>query len=102
MCRPGFYNKKCNVWYKKFTTDINEFEKGKNQNRLSDNNIEKIISTYRERKDVPKYAHLASIEEIRQNDYNLNIPRYVDTSEEEKEIDINEVRNLLTQDKKEY
>ena len=60
-----------------------------------------IISTYRERKDVPKYAHLATIEEIRQNDYNLNIPRYVDTSEEEEEIDINEVRNLLTQDKKE-
>jgi type I restriction enzyme M protein len=45
---------------------------------------------------------LASIEEIRQNDYNLNIPRYVDTSEEEEEIDINEVRNLLTQDKKGY
>ena len=84
-----------------FIDASNEFEKGKNQNRLSDNNIEKIISTYRERKDVPKYAHLASIEEIRQNDYNLNIPRYVDTSEEEEEIDINEVRNLLTQDKKE-
>ena len=48
-----------------------------------------------------QYAHLATIEEIRQNDYNLNIPRYVDTSEEEEEIDINEVRNLLTQDKKE-
>lgn len=88
-----------------FIDASNEFEKGKNQNRLSDNNIEKIISTYRERKDVPKYAHLASIEEIRQNDYNLNIPRYVDTSEEpeeEEEIDINEVRNLLTQDKNGY
>lgn len=84
-----------------FIDASNEFEKGKNQNRLSDNNIEKIISTYRERKDVPKYAHLATIEEIRQNDYNLNIPRYVDTSEEEEEIDINEVRNLLAQDKKE-
>ena len=44
---------------------------------------------------------MATIEEIRQNDYNLNIPRYVDTSEEEEEIDINEVRNLLAQDKKE-
>lgn len=88
-----------------FIDASNEFEKGKNQNRLSDNNIEKIISTYRERKDVPKYAHLASIEEIRQNDYNLNIPRYVDTSEEpeeEEEIDINEGRNLLTQDKNGY
>ena len=55
----------------------------------------------RERKDIPKYAHLASIEEIRQNEYNLNIPRYVDTTEEEEEIDINEVRNLLAQDRKE-
>ena len=78
-----------------------DFKKEKNQNKLSAENIEKIISTYRERKDVPKYAHLASIEEIRQNDYNLNIPRYVDTFEEEEEIDINEVRSLLAQDKKE-
>lgn len=78
-----------------------DFEKSKNQNRLTDENIEKIMSTYRARKDVPKYAHLASIEEIRQNDYNLNIPRYVDTTEEEEEIDINEVRKLLERDKKE-
>lgn len=78
-----------------------DFEKGKNQNKLSADNIEKIISTYRRREDVPKYAHLASIEEIRQNDYNLNIPRYVDTTEEEEEIDINEVKALLIQDKKE-
>lgn len=84
-----------------FIDASNDFEKGKNQNKLSDENIEKIISTYRERKSVPKYAHLASIEEIRQNEYNLNIPRYVDTSEEEEEIDINEVRMLLNQDKKE-
>lgn len=73
----------------------------KNQNKLTAENIDKIISTYRERKDVPKYAHLASIEEIRQNDYNLNIPRYVDTTEEEEEIDIDEVRKLIAQDKKE-
>lgn len=84
-----------------FIDASNDFEKGKNQNKLSTDNIEKIISTYRERKEVPKYAHLASIEEIRQNDYNLNIPRYVDTTEEEEEIDINEVRKLLAQDKKE-
>lgn len=84
-----------------FIDASNDFEKGKNQNRLSNENIEKIISAYRERKDVPKYAHLASIEEIRQNEYNLNIPRYVDTSEEEEEIDINAVRELLAQDKKE-
>ncbi len=84
-----------------FIDASNDFEKGKNQNRLTDENIERIIKTYHERKEVPKYAHLASIEEIRQNDYNLNIPRYVDTSEEEVEIDINEVKSLLAQDKKE-
>ena len=92
---------------KRTTKDIlfidasNDFEKGKNQNKLSDANIEKIIKAYRERKDIPKYAHVASIEEIRENDYNLNIPRYVDTTEEEEEIDINEVKALLEQDKKE-
>ena len=84
-----------------FIDASNEFEKGKNQNKLSDENIEKIIKTYHERKDVPKYAHLASIEEIRENDYNLNIPRYVDTTEEEEEVDIEEVKRLLAQDKKE-
>ena len=84
-----------------FIDASNEFLKVKNQNKLTDENIEKIVKTYRERKDVPKYAHLASIEEIRQNDYNLNIPRYVDTSEEEEEIDIEEIKKLLAQDKKE-
>ena len=84
-----------------FIDASNDFEKGKNQNKLSAENINKIIEAYRERKDIPKYAHLASIEEIRQNEYNLNIPRYVDTTEEEEEIDINKIRELLAQDKKE-
>ncbi|MFC6314086.1 type I restriction-modification system subunit M [Lapidilactobacillus achengensis] len=78
-----------------------EFEKGKNQNHLTDANIEKIIHAYHERKDVAKYAHLASIEEIRENEYNLNIPRYVDTFEEEEPIDLNEVNRMLAQDKQE-
>ena len=84
-----------------FIDASNEYEKEKNQNKLSDQNIDKIIKAYRDRKDIPKYAHLATIDEIRQNDYNLNIPRYVDTYEEEEEIDINEVKKLLEQDKKE-
>lgn len=84
-----------------FIDASNEFEKNKNQNKLSEANIDKIIKAYHERKVVPKYAHLASIEEIRANDYNLNIPRYVDTTEEEEEIDINEVKVLIEQDKKE-
>lgn len=78
-----------------------EFEKAKNQNRLTQEHINKIVETYHKREDVEKYAHLATIEEIRENDYNLNIPRYVDTFEEEEEIDLNEVRKMLEQDNKE-
>ena len=73
-----------------------EFENGKNQNRLRDADIEHIVSTYRSFADgeLPlgvveeKYAYIATRKEIEENDYNLNIPRYVDTYEEEAEIDI--------------
>jgi type I restriction enzyme M protein len=78
-----------------------EFEKGKNQNSLSDAHIEKIITTFKERKDVDKYAHVASIEEIKENDFNLNIPRYVDTFEEEEPIDLAEVMKQLERDNQE-
>ncbi|BDR66569.1 type I restriction-modification system subunit M [Clostridium tetani] len=84
-----------------FIDASNDFEKNKNQNNLTDENINKIIKTYKERKDVEKYAHLASIEEIRENDFNLNIPRYVDTFEEEEPIDLEEINKLLEQDNKE-
>ncbi|MCL5113537.1 MAG: type I restriction-modification system subunit M [Patescibacteria group bacterium] len=67
------------------------FEKGKNQNHLRPEDIDKIIQTFNDRQDEDKYSHLASLEEIKENDYNLNIPRYVDTFEEEEEIDLNEV-----------
>jgi type I restriction enzyme M protein len=79
----------------------NEFEKGKNQNKLTDKNINKIIETYRNRVDVDKYARVASLEEIKANEFNLNIPRYVDTFEEEQVIDLDEVSKLLEQDKQE-
>ncbi|MGX6979367.1 type I restriction-modification system subunit M [Vagococcus elongatus] len=72
------------------------FIKGKNQNKLSPDNIDKIIDTYQKREDVEKYAHVASLEEIKENDYNLNIPRYVDTFEEEEEILLSEVAKELT------
>ena len=75
-----------------------EFEKGKNQNNLSDENVEKIIKAYKERKDIDKYAHLASYEEIKENDFNLNIPRYVDTFEEEPPVDISAVCKELEKD----
>lgn len=69
-----------------------EFKSGKNQNQLSDDNIQKIVDVYRTRESVDKYAYLATLEEIQENDYNLNIPRYVDTFEEEEEIDLMAVR----------
>ncbi|OJG55465.1 type I restriction-modification system, M subunit [Enterococcus haemoperoxidus] len=71
-----------------FIDASNEFEKNKNQNNLTDEHVEKIIRTFQERNDIEKYAHLATLEEIKENSYNLNIPRYVDTFEEEEPIDI--------------
>lgn len=68
-----------------------EYEKVKNQNILRDEHVERIIETYRNRLAIEKYSYLASMEEIAENDYNLNIPRYVDTFEEEEEIDIRAV-----------
>lgn len=71
------------------------FEKGKNQNKLTDENIAKIFETYKNRAEIEKYSHKATLEEIRENEYNLNIPRYVDTFEEEEPIDIDEVAKKL-------
>lgn len=69
-----------------------EFKAGKNQNVLTAENIQKIVTTYRYRINDDKYSYRANIEELRENDYNLNIPRYVDTFEEEEEIDLLAVR----------
>ena len=67
------------------------FEKGKNQNILRDEDIDKIIETYKARKDVERYAHVASFDEIQENDFNLNIPRYVDTFVPEPPVDLKKV-----------
>lgn len=80
-----------------FIDASNDFEKGKNQNRLTADNITKIIETYHKREYVDKYAHVASLEEIKENGYNLNIPRYVDTFEEEEVAPLSEVAQELTQ-----
>lgn len=69
-----------------------EFVAGKNQNTLSAEQILKIVNTYKNREEIKKYSHVATPEEIRENDYNLNIPRYVDTFEEEAEIDLSAVK----------
>ena len=72
-----------------------EFEKVKTQNKLRSEHIKKIVDTYRDRKEIEKYSHLATIQEIIDNDYNLNIPRYVDTFEEEEPIDIKAVMSEI-------
>jgi len=71
-----------------FIDSSKNFEKQKNQNNLRGADIQKIVDAYKKRKTIPQYAHLADYEEIVRNDYNLNIPRYVDTFEEEAPIDI--------------
>lgn len=71
------------------------FEKGKNQNILRDEDIAKIVDTYNKRESVEKYSAIVTRDLIRENDYNLNIPRYVDTFEEEEPIDIKEVQKNI-------
>jgi type I restriction enzyme M protein len=85
-----------------FIDGSQEFEREKNQNKLTDENIQKIFETYRDRKELEKYSHRASMEEIKENEYNLNIPRYVDSFEEEEPINIDAVaKNLIELNSKE-
>ena len=72
-----------------------EFEKVKTQNKLRPQHIQKIVETYRDREEIEKYSHLATLQEVADNDYNLNIPRYVDTFEEEEPIDIKAVMSEI-------
>lgn len=78
-----------------FIDASNHFEKDGNKNILTEEHIDTIIKTYRERTNIDKYSFVVSLEEVAKNDYNLNIPRYVDTFEEAEIIDLNEVAKLL-------
>lgn len=71
-----------------FIDGSKEFVKGKQQNTMKPENIDRLFEAYHVRADKEKFAHVASFEEIQENDYNLNIPRYVDTFEPEPEIDL--------------
>ena len=75
--------------------------KAKNQNELGQKHVDDIVQAYLDRRDVDKFAHVATLDEIRANDYNLNIPRYVDTFEEEELVDIEEVQSNITRLKQE-
>ena len=68
-----------------------EFDKVKNQNVLRAEHIDRIVETYRARTETDKFSHAAPLSELAENDYNLNIPRYVDTFEEEARVDLDSV-----------
>ena len=74
-----------------FVDASNLFEKEKKQNVMNKEHIDRVIKLYNDRKTVDKLSFLASYEDIEKSDFNLNIPRYIDTSEEEEEIDIREL-----------
>jgi len=78
-----------------FVDASREYVSGKNQNTLSPEHLDRVMRTCKERKEVEKYAHVAEFAEIRENDFNLNIPRYVDTFEEEEMIDIDAVQKEI-------
>jgi len=71
------------------------YEKVKTQNYLRDEDVDRIVDTYAKRVTIDKYSYVASLDEVRENDYNLNIPRYVDTFEEEEPVDIDVVAREL-------
>ena len=71
------------------------YEKVKTQNHLRDEDVDRIVDTYEKRITIDKYSYVASLDEVRENDYNLNIPRYVDTFEEEEPVDISAVASEL-------
>ena len=72
-----------------------EFTPGKKQNVMEEEHIAKVVETWRNRETVERYSHVATPDEIVENDYNLNIPRYVDTFEPEEEIDIAEAQREI-------
>lgn len=78
-----------------------DFEKSKNQNILRPEDIDKIIETYKNRQDVDKYAHAADMDEIKENDFNLNIPRYVDTFEPEPPVDLGKLTDEMVKTQQE-
>jgi len=71
------------------------YEKVRTQNYLRDEDVDRIVDTYAKRITIDKYSYVASLDEVRENDYNLNIPRYVDTFEEEEPVDIAAVASEL-------
>lgn len=78
-----------------------EYQDGKNQNKLRDKDIDHIVDAYKKFETINKYSYRANIDDIKENEYNLNIPRYVDTFEEEEEVDIPAVQREIEELEKE-
>ena len=78
-----------------FIYGAKDFEEGKNRNKLREKDIKKIVSAFNKFEDVEKYCHVADLEELEENEFNLNVPRYVDISEPEEPIDIQEAYDDL-------
>ena len=77
------------------------YEKGKRQNVLRDKDVDDIVETYQYRREISRYSRQVSLQEIKENDYNLNITRYVSLAQEEKQIDLQEVHDKLVETEKE-
>jgi type I restriction enzyme M protein len=84
-----------------FLYGANDFQAGKKQNKLRQEDIAKIVSAFLENREIPKYCRSVSLNEIRENEHNLNITRYVDVSKEEEKVDIQKTINELKELKKE-
>lgn len=80
-----------------FIDASNEFEKGKNSNTLTDGNVETIVDAYESRNEIDKFSCEVSLKELQENDYNLNIPRYIDSSSEEYQIDLGAIALSIVQ-----
>ena len=78
-----------------FVDASQHFQSITNQNLLRPEDIDRIVNAYQKRESVEKFCHVADLSEIEENDYNLNIPRYVDTFEEEEAVDLVEVTKKL-------
>ncbi len=95
------FNKAKKDSYTLFIDASKEYEDGKKQNKLRPEDIKKIVDTYQNFAEIEKYSHVATLEEIQENDYNLNIPRYVDTFEEEEPVDIETTKTEIERLEKE-
>nr|WP_234799150.1 N-6 DNA methylase [Xanthomonas citri] len=79
-----------------FINAAGHFAKGKRQNQLTDEHIQRIVGTYQNRSEQERYSRCVSMKEIAENDYNLNISRYVSTAEADKEVVLDTVHADLT------